>query len=189
MSTISPQEFLERQRAGEALWLIDVRTPAEFDALHAEGAESIPLDRLDPRQLLDAQAGRAIYLICKSGARAKKALAALESAGATRVGLVEGGIDAWQAAGLPVVRGTSRVISLERQVRIAAGGLVLVGVVLGWFVHPGFYGVSAFVGAGLMFSGITDTCGMAMVLARLPWNRRRCSQGCAVQAEGKHSGA
>ena len=83
---------------------------------------------------------------------------------------VEGGTLAWAEAGLPVVRG-KRAISLERQVRIAAGSLVLLGAILGWMVHPVFVGVSAFIGAGLVFAGITDTCGMGLLLARMPWNR------------------
>lgn len=77
---------------------------------------------------------------------------------------------AWEAAGLPVVRG-KKAISLERQVRIAAGLLVLLGAILGFFVNPSFIGISAFVGAGLVFAGITDTCGMAMMLAKMPWNQ------------------
>jgi rhodanese-related sulfurtransferase len=88
---------------------------------------------------------------------------------------VEGGTLAWEAAGLPLVHGARKAISLERQVRIAAGFLVLVGAVLAMVVHPYFAGLSAFIGAGLMFSGITDTCGMAMVLARMPWNQVKAS--------------
>ena len=85
---------------------------------------------------------------------------------------VEGGTLAWDQAGLPVSRGR-KVISLERQVRIAAGLLVLTGAVLALTVHPWWAGLSAFVGAGLMFAGITDTCGMALMLARMPWNQVR----------------
>jgi rhodanese-related sulfurtransferase len=83
---------------------------------------------------------------------------------------VDGGTQAWEAAGLPIVRG-QKTISLERQVRIAAGSLVVLGAVLGYFVHPYFIGLSAFVGAGLVFAGVTDTCGMGMLLARMPWNK------------------
>ena len=86
--------------------------------------------------------------------------------------IIAGGTKAWIDAGLPVTRSEVQVISLERQVRIAAGSLVLVGAVLGWLVHPGFFGLSAFVGAGLVFAGITDFCGMGLLLARLPWNTR-----------------
>ena len=96
----------------------------------------------------------------------------LEKEGFTDCQVVEGGTLGWAEAGLPVNRGTTKVISLERQVRIAAGLLVLTGVALGTWVHPGFYGISAFVGAGLTFAGITDWCGMAMLLAKMPWNQR-----------------
>jgi hypothetical protein len=80
---------------------------------------------------------------------------------------------AWERAGLPMVRGARGSISLERQVRIGAGTLVLAGVVMGWLIHPAFFGFSAFVGAGLVFAGVTDWCGMGMLLAKMPWNQRR----------------
>jgi hypothetical protein len=89
---------------------------------------------------------------------------------------VEGGTRAWVACGLPVTRG-KKAVSLERQVRITAGALVLLGVGLG-FVHPAFFGIAAFVGGGLLFSGLTDTCGMGLLLAQMPWNR--VASPCAV---------
>ena len=103
------------------------------------------------------------------------------NAGFSNVVNVEGGTQAWDGAGLPVIRG-KKSMSLERQVRIAAGFLVVLGTILGWLVHPGFYGISAFVGAGLVFAGITDTCGMGMVLAKMPWNQVRADSNasCAV---------
>jgi rhodanese-related sulfurtransferase len=86
---------------------------------------------------------------------------------------VEGGTAAWERAGLQVVRREGRrVISLERQVRIAAGSLVLIGVTLGWLVHPALFGLAAFVGLGLVFAGVTDWCGMGLLLARMPWNQK-----------------
>jgi rhodanese-related sulfurtransferase len=94
----------------------------------------------------------------------------LAAAGVASVVNVEGGTLAWEKAGLPVVRG-KKAMSLERQVRIAAGSLVLIGTVLGAFVHPYALGLAGFVGAGLVFAGITDTCGMGMLLARMPWNQ------------------
>jgi hypothetical protein len=118
--------------------------------------------------------GEALYVICRSGNRGKQACHKLETAGLNMVN-VEGGTLAWEAAGLPVIRGTRKVISLERQVRIAAGFLAIVGAVMAMVVHPYFAGLSAFIGAGLMFSGITDTCGMAMLLARMPWNQVKAS--------------
>jgi rhodanese-related sulfurtransferase len=156
--------------------IIDVRTPAEFATVHVAGAQLIPLDRLDPGEFMKAGDGDAdapLYFICRSGGRAAIACARFQAAGFRNVFTIEGGTLAWEQAGLPVVRGTGRVIALERQVRIAAGSLVVVGVLLGVTVHPGFLGVAAFVGAGLVFAGITDWCGMGMMLARLPWNRGR----------------
>ncbi len=88
---------------------------------------------------------------------------------------VEGGTRAWQGAGLPVVQG-KKILSLERQVRIATGTLVLIGAVLGWIIHPAFIGISAFVGAGLVFAGVTDSCAMGAMLAKMPWNQ--ISQEC-----------
>jgi rhodanese-related sulfurtransferase len=110
-----------------------------------------------------------LYVICRSGSRGQKACEQFQKAGFTNVQNVDGGTLACIDAGLPVVRGR-KAISLERQVRIAAGSLVLAGV-LGSFVHPAAIGLAAFVGAGLIFSGITDTCGMGMLLARMPWNQ------------------
>ena len=133
--------------------------------MHAEGATLIPFDRFDPGHFrpTDASGNGPIYLICGSGARAKTAAEKCVAAGLTDVAVVAGGTAAWVAAGLPVVRGRG-VISLERQVRIAAGSLVLIGVVLGFSVSHAwsyaFFGLSAFAGAGLVFAGVTDTCGM-----------------------------
>ena len=172
--TVSPGE-VSRLRRDQPGPLIDVRTPVEFAQLHAQEARLVPLDRLDAEATLResvASPDDPLYVICRTGARGAKAAEAFRAAGHRNVVNVEGGTLAWDQAGLPVVRGTSRVISLERQVRIAAGSLVLVGVLLGFLMHPAFFGLSAFVGAGLVFAGITDTCGMGLMLARMPWNRR-----------------
>jgi rhodanese-related sulfurtransferase len=162
---------INEQRGG--VELIDVRTPVEFRELRAAIARNVPLESLDPDALMQHRSGNAdepLYVICRSGNRSTKACEKLARAGYTNVVHVEGGTQAWDEAGLPVVRG-KKAVSLERQVRIAAGSLVLLGAVLGYFVHPYFAGLSAFVGAGLVFSGITDTCGMGLLLARLPWNQ------------------
>lgn len=152
--------------------LVDVRTPAEFREIHSHGARLVPLDVLDRPAVETARRANAgpVFLLCASGIRATKAAEKLRSAGLADVQVVEGGTHAWVAAGLPVVRG-KKTISIERQVRIGAGTLVLIGTGLGRFVHPGFYLLAAFVGAGLVFAGITDICGMAIVLAKAPWNR------------------
>lgn len=175
---ISPQELQQRRQQG-SIDLIDVRTPVEYAEIHIEGSRLIPLDTLTPDQLVAQQGDRALCIICRSGGRAAKAYEKLRAAGVQNIQCLEGGTMAWEQAGLPVVRGP-RVMSLERQVRIAAGTLVLLGVALGWLVHPGFLGLSAFVGGGLVFAGLTDTCGMGLLLARMPWNRRKnCSTDSA----------
>ena len=153
----------------EGLQFIDVRTPAEYRAKHVKGFDSKPLDQLDA-----ASVSQGVVLMCLSGKRASMAAERLEVAGVDNVCIVKGGIQAWEQAGLDVEIGDG-VISLERQVRIAAGLMVLIGVILGAWVHPGFYGLAAFVGAGLTFAGITDTCGMGMLLAKAPWNQAGCS--------------
>ncbi len=164
-ATMSPEEVQARRAAGPVT-LIDVRTPAEYRAVHAEGAVLMPLDQLDAKAL---GAGTPVYILCETGPRAFDAARKLKAAGRSDVVVVDGGTQRWVAAGLPVVRGR-KAIGMFRQVRIVAGTFVLIGVSLGWFVHPGFYGLAAFVGAGLLFSGITDTCGMAWILGKMPWN-------------------
>jgi rhodanese-related sulfurtransferase len=172
VSTITPGELDERRR-GHAVELIDVRSPAEYREVHAEPARLVPLGSLDPHAMMRTRSGSEgdpLYVICRSGSRGRQAAERFHAAGYTNVVNVEGGTIAWEQAGLPVVRG-QKMMSLERQVRIAAGSLVLIGTVLGAFVHPGFLALAAFVGAGLVFAGVTDTCGMGMILARMPWNR------------------
>ncbi len=173
VSTISPKELAARRERGEACDLIDVRTPVEFRQLHVTFARNEPLDRLDPQALINARNGASeepLYFICQLGKRGSQACEKFITAGFKNVVNIEGGMHAWEQAGLPVARGQA-VMLLERQVRIAAGLLVLIGSVLGYFVSPYWIGLSAFVGAGLAYAGITDTCGMAMLLARMPWNQ------------------
>lgn len=171
ITTISPQELAARQERGEVCELIDVRTPVEFREVHVTFARNVPLDQLNPAALADARsdASQPLYVICRSGNRANQACEKFLAAGCSNIVNVVGGTLAWEQAGLSVTRG-KKAISLERQVRIAAGLLVLIGVGLS-FVHPYWIGLSAFVGAGLTFAGITDTCGMGLLLARMPWNK------------------
>jgi len=173
LTTISPRELVALNDGGQPVELLDVRTPMEFREVHADIARNVPLDVLDPAQVMlgrrDAE-GRPLYVICRSGGRSKQACEKFITAGFPDVVNVEGGTLSWVEAGLPVVR-DQKGIPLERQVRITAGMLVLLGVVLGWLVHPACYGLSAFVGAGLIYAGITNRCGMGLLLARMPWNR------------------
>lgn len=171
--TITASEFGDLLRSGKRVDVIDVRTPMEYREVHLERARNVPLDELDPAGLMRSRNGTSddpLYVVCRSGGRGQKACDRFHAAGFTNVINVEGGTTACIAAGLPVIRG-AKMISLERQVRIAAGLLVLAGVALSYWVHPGFVGLSAFVGAGLVVAGITDTCGMGLMLARAPWNR------------------
>lgn len=184
IATISPKQLYESMAAGQSVDVIDVRTPVEFREVHATCARNVPLDQLDAQKIVaerrDTQ--QPLYVICRSGGRGRQACEKLMAAGGVQVINVEGGTQAWETAGLPVVRG-KKAMSLERQVRIAAGMLVLLGTGLGAFVHPYFLGVAAFVGAGLVFAGITDTCGMGMMLARMPWNQVKETPGTACAAK------
>lgn len=181
-SVTSPKELSQNRSTG---LLLDVRTPAEFDEIRIEGAILKPLHELDPEEIKPLTQGKtACYVICRSGGRARQAAERLVQGGITSVTVLEGGVLAWEKEGLPVLRGMRKTISLERQVRITAGGLVVIGSTLGYFVSPTWIALSAFVGAGLVFAGITDTCGLAMVLARMPWNNRGCtsaSHSCAMR--------
>ncbi len=180
--TIAPnQAALIKERA----LFLDVRTPAEYQEMHIDRAVLHPLSDLNTERVKELLQGKQEgVVVCRSGGRARQACEKLLSAGLSNLRVLEGGVSAWEAAGLAVVRG-KKTISLERQVRIAAGALVVVGAILGYFVNPAFIALSAFVGAGLMFAGITDTCGLAMVLARMPWNTRGAS--CCVRPSNKSS--
>jgi rhodanese-related sulfurtransferase len=166
------ERILPRQVHGVQALLLDVRTPAEFAASHIAGSVLSPLSELDAREVARLGAGKeACILVCRSGNRARRAAEKLRASGIRSVKVLEGGVQGWEAAGLPLQRGRG-VISLERQVRVAAGSLVVTGALLGYFVHPGWMALSGFVGAGLVFSGVTDSCGMGLLLARMPWNQR-----------------
>jgi rhodanese-related sulfurtransferase len=170
---LSPAQFGDLLARGGAD-VVDVRTGAEYRACRVRGARHAPLDSLDPdavRRGRPAGAQGPTYLLCKGGSRARMAAAKLRAAGVV-CAVITGGTDACVAAGLPVDRDTAaRTWSIERQVRLIAGLLVLTGVAVGAFVTPWGYGLSAFVGAGLAFAGATDFCAMALVLGRCPWNR------------------
>ena len=181
---IQPQQLQQLHASGRKVELIDVRTPVEFSEMHAVNARNVPLDSLDPQGIAASRNGNGepLYLICGSGRRAEEACEQFIAAGYTNVANVDGGTRAWERAGLPVIR-NPRAFSLERQVRIAAGLIVLVGAVLALTVNPWFAAVSGFVGAGLAFAGITNTCGMAMLLAHMPWNKSHGGCGSACDSE------
>lgn len=181
MASISPQSLYEKITAREKLHLLDVRTPREYAQAHVAGAILEPLEKLEVtrvRQRAGPSPDAPLYVLCHSGSRAKRAMAKLQQAGVSPCVLVEGGTAAWMQAGLPVERQSIKGVSLERQVRIVAGVLVLAGTILGAFLHPAILALPAFVGAGLIFAGVSDKCGMAMLLARMPWNQGTGASHC-----------
>lgn len=151
--------------------LLDVRTTGEFESAHLPGAYNVPLDQLTEHVREFGKVTSPVVLICQSGSRARQAEAVLREAGLERLHMLEGGLNAWLAAGKPVKRGGKTRISLERQVRIVAGSLVAVFSLLALLKFPLLAVVPLFIGCGLLFAGITDTCGMALLLAKLPYNR------------------
>lgn len=170
--TITPQQARQITMENTAAILLDVRTPSEFSARRAVGARNIPLDAIPATiEAGGLSKDATICVLCEKGGRAAIAAEHLLKAGHHAVHVVAGGTEAWALGGLPVEGSGQKVISIERQVRIGAGSLVLTGVILGLLVNPAFFALAAFVGAGLVFAGVTDWCGMGLLLARAPWNK------------------
>lgn len=170
LKTISPARAAELMRQGAVL--VDIRELDEHARERIPGARHHALSRLGNGTV--AREGDDVLVFhCRSGARTKGNAARLAAAAAgCETYVLEGGIDAWKKAGLPVTLDRSQPIDLMRQVQIGAGSLVLIGVALGALVNPGFYALSGFVGAGLLVAGTTGFCGMARVLQLMPWNKR-----------------
>jgi rhodanese-related sulfurtransferase len=175
---LSPAELSEALQELPRIRLLDVRTPAEYQTMHVHGSYNVPLDTLGEHAREVGSVTDPVVLICQSGQRARRAEEVLKGAGMANLHLLETGVNGWVAAGMPVVRGAKRM-SLERQVRIVAGAIAATGGFLGALVHPAFAYLAAFVGSGLVFAGVTDTCLMGSLLARLPYNR---PPGCDVGA-------
>jgi rhodanese-related sulfurtransferase len=161
--------------------IIDVRTAAEFREVHIPGSINVPLADLErfASELKARAAGTEVVLICRTGRRATAGVEQLLNEGVTECRVLEGGLTSWVEAGLPVNRGP-QAVSIERQVRMVAGALVAAGSILSALVSPWFVVIPAFVGIGLVVAGITDTCAMGMLLARLPWKRAPRTMTCAA---------
>jgi rhodanese-related sulfurtransferase len=166
LSATQLAEMIERH---ERVQLVDVRSANEYASGHVPGAMNMPLEETAAR-IDDLQRSAPVVLICHSGNRSEMACETIEPHHGD-VYVLEGGTEAWQKEGRAVVRTTRASWPLERQVRFAAGLLVLLGALLGWHVHAGWFGLSAFVGAGLTMSGLTGWCGMGVLMAKMPWNR------------------
>lgn len=176
---IAPSELKQWLDAGKAI-VVDVREPDEYTAERIEGALSRPLSAFNPANL-PAGDGKTVVLHCRSGKRSGEAAQRMFAAGRTEVCHLKGGLSAWVAAGLPVKKLARAPISIMRQVQITAGSLVFVGTVLGAFVSPWFLILSGFIGAGLVFAGISGTCGMATMLSYMPWNKAfRGAKSCST---------
>ena len=176
---------LRNRPSGPAL-LVDVRSGSEFASGHIPGAINIPMDEIEAR-LDDLDLNLPIILVCQSGKRARMTAGLLEPC-QRQITVLEGGTKAWIEAGLPVVVSVRTRWSLERQVRLGAGSLVLTGAVLALTANPSWVFLCGFVGLGLTFAGLTDICPMAVILERMPWNRRRhCTIGGphAAQSESR----
>jgi rhodanese-related sulfurtransferase len=167
----------EKMQSGDRVFLVDVREPAEYREGHAEGASSIPLGLISLEALQnhfsewDAKS-QPLYLICESGFRALQAAELLYQQGAVHPVVVEGGTSAWDGAQLPMVRKQPEVLSLERQTQIALGVLLMLILVKGVLIHPGFYLLIGLIASGLLLAGITARCSLTGLLARMPWNQQ-----------------
>jgi rhodanese-related sulfurtransferase len=187
-TAIRPRELHRLLGGGQPVQLLDVRTPGEFAAAHVPGAKLIPLDELDAAAFCRERAadGSPVYVLCQSGGRARRAIEKLERAGVQGCVLVEGGTQAWIDAGLPVNRGASRVLPLMRQVQITVGFLSAAGAALALTVNPRFALIPLVVGCGLLFAGLTGFCGLALLLAKMPWNKTStCNSASCCASESK----
>jgi rhodanese-related sulfurtransferase len=184
-SSITPRDLQRLISEGRPARLLDVRSPGEFETAHVPGAGNIPLDTLDPAAFQKERgAGEPpVYVLCQSGGRARQAIDKLERAGARGCVLVEGGTQAWMDAGLPVIRGQSGVLPLMRQVQITIGLVSAAGSVLALVVNPLFAIIPLVTGCGLLFAGLTGLCGLALLLAKMPWNHAQsCGSCCATKS-------
>jgi len=170
LPTISPAQA--RRLLAQGALLVDIREADEHAREKIAGARLLPLSKLDEADLA-VHEGKPVLFHCKSGARtlANAPRLAAKAGDACEAYIVEGGLDAWMKVGLPVVTDRRQPLELQRQVQIAAGGLVFVGTLLGLLVSPWFFAIPLFVGGGLMNAGITGFCGMARLLVHMPWNR------------------
>jgi rhodanese-related sulfurtransferase len=184
--TISIETWKDWQAAGRRAQLVDVRSATEFATAHLPGAINIPLEQIE-RRTADLEASAPVVLVCQAGTRARLAHALLAESGKELV-VLEGGTGAWLQAGYPAVRSTTARWALERQVRLMAGLLVAVGVVLAATVSQWWLLLPGFVGCGLVFAGCTNYCLMGEALARLPWNRPLRGGCCATPDDGPHAG-
>lgn len=184
VSTISPSKLYALQNQGEKVDLLDVRTGMEYGSGHIPGAKLMTLNEISDESLIEhlgdpkERDQASIFVTCQSGFRAQQAVERIRATGYQNLVLVEGGTEGWEKAGLPVKR-CGRFISMERQVQIAIGSLLLLKVIFGFTLHELFFLAGALIGVGLIMAGLTRWCGMARLIAMMPWNR---NNDCAEKA-------
>ena len=182
---VAPEQLDRFRRAGHPTTIIDVRAPAEVEAVHIPGSYNVPLDQIAEHRDEFHGVGEPIVLVCRSGMRARQAEALLQAADVPRLHVLDGGVLAWDRAGLDVARGR-QVWSLERQVRAIAGALVLTGALGSLLLWQPLVYLAMLVGAGLLVAGLTDTCAMGQILLRLPYNRQASCDVASVLARLTH---
>jgi rhodanese-related sulfurtransferase len=164
-------ETLKQWLDQDKITLIDVREPSEHAGEYIAGSILVPLSTFDPKNV-PSDSSKPVVLYCQTSNRSGQAAQKLLASGFEQVSHLQGGLNTWKQAGYPTVINKNVPISIMRQVQIVAGSLILTGTFLGAFVSPNFLFLSGFVGAGLLFAGISNTCAMAMLLAKLPYNQR-----------------
>lgn len=169
LKTISPHAA--RKLMDEGAVLVDIRAADEYAREHITEAQHMPVSDIVGKQLPLGEAKAVIYH-CRSGQRTQMNADALAACVSCEAYVLEGGLDGWKAAGLAVVTDRSQPLELQRQVQIGAGSLIVLGVILGYTLTPGWFLLAGFVGVGLMLAGITGFCGMARLLMVMPWNKR-----------------
>lgn len=170
VETISPQ--MAQKCIEQGALLVDIRSFNEYTAEHIEQAVNMPLEQLGQNTL--GNEIRDVIFYCRSGARTHSNAAQLKTyVNKGQVFILEGGLAAWKKAGLDTVKENKQPIEMSRQIQIVAGSLVVLGIILGTWVSPWFYLLPLFVGAGLVFAGVTGFCGMALVLMKMPWNQKK----------------
>jgi rhodanese-related sulfurtransferase len=173
LTPLSPRDVAARLQSGRAV-LVDIREPDEFAREHLPGAVSAPLSTFEQAHI-GIEPGRDVVFMCRTGARTGAHCDRLAARIDGSAFVLDGGLNGWKAAGMPIALDRKAPLELMRQVQIAAGSLVLLGALLAWLVHPAFVALSGFVGAGLLFAGVSGFCGMARMLAVMPWNQPRAA--------------
>jgi len=181
----TPAQLNQNLQSGKRVTLIDVRTPVEHEEMHITGSQLMPLDRLDPAAVKAASGSSdSCVIICRSGKRADQAYQKLQAAGCDKLTILDGGVIAWESAGLPLERSEKKHLPLMRQVQLVIGLFALTGSILALTVNKNFAIIPAFLGAGLTLAGSTGWCGLAILLSKMPWNKVQCGGGkttsCAV---------